>query len=291
MPLREGPPRNFAHGDCMLHWQSVPKDPQHSALRVSMESFVRDFFGKGELMIRELIEDNERLRARVALGDTGDSPGRPASLHEFVDRVAALESDCREVRQLAGNLERESGGFRERLTDLENDHYQLACQHVAANQFYRAATLEEVLRTLRDVLVNFLGIEAFTAYVLDEEQRVLFPIANATGHAVGGEPIVIDGHPTLAALADAGRPWRVGDPDYATATEMMILPLVSGTRLLGAVRLERFLPQKPGFAETDAALLSLVSEYAGIGIECAWTRANAQDRPLGRATVESLVGA
>ncbi len=70
----------------------------------------------------------------------------------------------------------------------------------------------------------------------------------------------------------------------------MFLPLVSGTRLVGAARLEAFLSQKDEFADSDASLLSLISEHAGVGIKTAWIRAHAKEVPLARQAIEELVG-
>ena len=71
---------------------------------------------------------------------------------------------------------------------------------------------------------------------------------------------------------------------------LMQLPLCSGTRLVGLVRIERLLPQKAELGDADGGLLELVSEHAGVGIETAWIRAHAREVPLQRAALERLVG-
>ncbi|TPV93837.1 MAG: GAF domain-containing protein [Myxococcales bacterium FL481] len=240
-------------------------------------------------MIREP-KDEVELRPVSGGPDASDSAWS-TSLRSLADRMLALESDCREVRARASAL-RSAFGHEPRSAPHSGAIGDVAAwRHVAANQFYRAATMRDVLRTLRDVLVNFLGVDRFTAFALDEPMRVLFPVATASDGSPRGVVVEIDRHPPLRAMAAVERAWRAGDPDYAMGPELMMLPLVSGARLLGAVRLERFLAPKRCFAESDAALLALVSEYAGIGLECTWTRSNAQQRPLRRETVERLVGA
>jgi GAF domain-containing protein len=94
-------------------------------------------------------------------------------------------------------------------------------------------------------------------------------------------------------VADAmavGRPWRAGDPMGRSNGALMHLPLYSGTRLVGVIVLERFLPQKSAFADTDYGLLELISGHSGIGIEMAWIRAHADEAPLERQAIEHLVG-
>ena len=94
----------------------------------------------------------------------------------------------------------------------------------------------------------------------------------------------------MAAAMAVGRPWRAGDPMGSGDGALMCLPLYSGTRLQGVIRLESFLPQKSAFADTDYGLLELISGHSGIGIENAWIRAHAVEVPLERQAIEHLVG-
>ena len=81
-----------------------------------------------------------------------------------------------------------------------------------------------------------------------------------------------------------------GDPMGKTDTTLMAVPLYSGTRLIGFIEVENFLPQKSGFVDTDFGLFELISGHSGIGIETAWIRANAEQKPLERQAIEHLVG-
>ncbi len=143
------------------------------------------------------------------------------------------------------------------------------------------------MRTPTEILLNFVGVGGFTLFAVDESRQALFSLATETGAGTDG---------STADLAEAGeagayRPWKQNDPVVAGDGALMRLPLVSGTRLMGLVRIESFLPQKSEFVETDFGLLELVSEHAGIGIENAWVRAHAKDAPLQREALERLVGA
>ena len=94
----------------------------------------------------------------------------------------------------------------------------------------------------------------------------------------------------LAEVLDIGRAWRAGDPRGATDEALMHLPLYSGTRLIGVICVESFLPQKSEFADTDFGLFELISGHSGIGIETAWIRAHAEEAPMERQAIEHLVG-
>ena len=268
------------------------QDGQRRSLQGKTEEFLQEFFQQGEVLVRELIVENERLRAQVGASTEAAPPegvDRETLVNRLMKRVAVLEHECDEIRRLAGNVERESGGYRSRLESLEQEHYNLACMFVAGMQFHSAVTIDEVLRTVTEILLNFVGVGKFTIFGVDEERRVMFPVMRE-----GGDPNELEEASletgALQELATLGRSWKGGDAKFKTGDELMNLPLVGGTRLVGVARLESFLEQKSEFVESDSSLLSLVSEHGGIGIETAWMRAHAKDEPLRREAVEHLVG-
>lgn len=276
------------------------------SLRDQTQAFLHEFFVKGQELIRELIEENERLRTSMAAHASGATAELSPTSAEMVGRlmrqVEALESEAAEIRRIAGTVQTEVG-YRERLQSLEDEHYNLAAMYVASGQFHAAYTVDEVLRTVTEILLNFVGVGAFTLYAVDEPRQVLFPLWREGGELgeLGELPRPSEG-PVAEALG-LGRAWRAGDPMGASdandsrdssgggsAAALMHLPLYSGTRLIGVLRLESFLPQKSAFADTDFGLLELISGHSGIGIEAAWIRAHADDVPLERQAIEHLVG-
>jgi hypothetical protein len=262
------------------------EDSNAPSLQARTQAFLDEFFAQGEELVRDLIAENDRLRA--ALASKGAEPSSDL-ITRLMRQIEELEAECSEIRSLAGSVQRESGDYRTRLDSLEREHYHLASMYVAGNQFHTASSVDEVLRTITEILLNFVGVGCFTVFAMDEERQVLFPLLREGGDlSECGELTLASEAPMAAALEQEG-PWRVGRPLAGTQDTLMHLPLVSGTRIVGVARLERFLPQKKTFAETDFGLLELVSEHAGLGIETAWIRAHAKDMPLGRAALEKLV--
>lgn len=275
------------------------QDPAQGDLEDKTGASLRGFFGRGEMFVRQLIAENERLRSELHAAFP-DRPGlpelTPASVIEgLLGRVADLEREvARGVAAESPRSEAPAKGdaaLRQKLEQLENENYHLASMYVGGRQFHAARTLAEVVQTITEVLLNFVGVGAFTLYVLDEERRVLFPIAREGGDLDGlGEVLCGDDGP-LAAMLQRARPWTRGDPAYADDDAMMYLPLVSIRRTVAVLRLESFLAQKSGFEDNDYSLLSMISEQAGIAIETAWIRAHAKAVSLQRQAVEHLVGA
>ena len=266
-------------------------DSQNPSLQDRTQAFLREFFTKGEELVRELIDENERLR------QGGSLEGAPAATAELVNRLKAqveeLEAECEEIRRLAGLVQTTSGSYRGRLDALEQEHYHLAAMYVTGGQLQRASTVEEVLRTTTEVLLNFIGVGRFTLFAVDERASALFPLHREGALEGEGTPkeIPLPGAGAMAEATSLGHPWRAGSPMKAGDGGLMHLPLVSGTRLVGVIRIESFLPQKAAFGENDFGLLELVSEQSGIAIENAWIRAHAESVPLSRVELEELVPA
>jgi hypothetical protein len=262
------------------------EDSNAPSLQARTQAFLNEFFAQGEELVRDLIAENERLRAVASRDVTEPSTD---IISRLMRQIEDLEAECSEIRRLAGSVQRESGDYRTRLDSLEREHYHLASMYVAGNQFHTAASVDEVLRTLTEILLNFVGVGRFTVFAMDEERQVLFPLIREGADLADCHEFAVPSEGPIAATFEQSGPWRLGRPHGKTDDALMHLPLVSGTRLVGFARIERFLPQKQTFAESDFGLLELVSEHSGLGIETAWIRAHAKDMPLGRAALEKLV--
>jgi hypothetical protein len=273
-------------------------------------------FGRGEVFVRQLIAENDRLRGelRGAFPEREDlpEPNSGSIIEALMSRIAELElerplgdedEEARETEAAPAHAPSfVASDLPQRVEQLEHENYHLASMYVAGLQFHSARTLNEVVQTITEILLNFIGIGAFTLFMVDEERQVLFPVAREGGDIEACLEVAVSeaGTPSgsgsgtvgpITAMIQRARPWTRGDPAYADENAIMYLPLVSSRRLVAVLRLESFLPQKPGFDDNDFSLLSMISEHAGIAIETAWLRAHAKAVALQRQAVEQLVSA
>ncbi len=255
------------------------EDTSGGSLRNKTDAFLKNFFETGEALVRDLIEENERLRSGV--GDS-ESP-------DTVRAAASSEKVVEDLENRVTSLERESGDYQQRLQVLEQEHHNLACMYVSGLEFHRSVRIDDVMQTITEILLNFLGVETFTLFLVDEDRQVLFPAARSCGELEACREIDLARGPQ-SALGGLNRSWRRGDPDYVLGRELMHLPLVSGSRLVGCARLESLLFQKKSFVEADFGLLSLISEHGGVAIETAWVRSHDPNLPMQRRAIEELIG-
>ncbi len=263
-----------------------------SNLKNKTERFLHEFFGKGEVFVRQLIQENERLRRELNSQDPA-SPNNPeiapASVVEhLIVRVNELEQDLK----TRGD---DSSGYpllNSRIEELETENYHLAAMYVACLQFHAGTSMADVLRTATEILLNFIGVGRFTIFMVDEERTALFPVVREGGDVEEVGELPLSGpEARLSPLFRDPRPWSRGDNAYTDERSILYLPMVNGERLMAIIRIESFLAQKSGFVDNDYSLLAMISEHAGIALDSAWHRAHSRDVPLTRLTVEQLVGA
>ncbi len=260
-----------------------------TSLEERTQAFLAEFFNRGQDLVRDLIEENEALKGRLRAVESDEDPAGEL-VKRLRQQIAELRDECEQIRKLAGSVERESGGYRQRLDELEAAHYHLAARQVAAEQLRRAPTIEDVVRATTEILLNLVGVGHFTVFGIDEQRKVLFPLTVEGRDADPNVPeIAIPGEGSLARALAASGPWRQGQPLEEGDGALMHLPLACGPRLVAVVRIESFLPQKQEFTDDDFALLELISEESGTAIEAAWIRAHARDVPFARREIEELL--
>lgn len=287
--------------------------------RERTEAKLAEFFGRGEVFARQLITENERLRQEIADYDgEGNAPVIPAGVvEEMISRVADLERQLAEaeanaakkvddivvqpsqigadpaiVRELEARcvaLTEEVASLGEGMGSLEGENYHLATLYIILQQLHAATALGDVVQTLTEVCLNFIGVGGFSLYVIDEERQLAFPLVRegASIDELEERPLADDG--PLAAIAGLGRPWQGGDPVPHEYGVLMYLPLVSGERLVGVITLEAYLPQKSALTDSDFAVLAMLSEHGGIALEKVWIKAHATEARLTRRAIEALL--
>ena len=273
-------------------------DASGSTLEARTQAFLAEFFNRGQELVRDLIEENEALRSRLSTLEADRVPDADL-VARLRNQVAELEAECERMRSLAGSVERESGGYRKRLEDLELAHYHLAARQVSAEQLRRCRSVEEVVRCTTEILLNLVGVGRFVLYGVDAAQGVLFPLQlEGREHADEADPPDISIGPdappeqagAVAAVTDVpAEVWKPAADMPRTLDERLWVPLLAGGRAMGVVELVRFLPQKKELTDDDLALLELISAESGAAVDAAWTRAHARDVPFSRTGVEALL--
>lgn len=270
-------------------------------MEVRTQAFLAEFFDRGQELVRDLIHENEGLRAQLDGIEAGSNvPGTLVA--QLRQRVSDLEAECERMHRLAGNVEKDAGGYRERLEELELAHYHLAARQVSAEQLRHAVSLEDVVRSTTEILLNLVGVGRFVIHGVDRSQSAtqpaaqpavkLFPLSleGADGQGTTNQTErSLDEAGTIGVAASATTFWQPSSDTPRELTAPMAVPLVSDRVTVGVIELVRFLPQKKEFTDDDFALLELISSESGSALDAAWMRAHAQDVPFSQLGVEALL--
>jgi nitrate/nitrite-specific signal transduction histidine kinase len=208
--------------------------------------------------IRAIYKRMTELDARMAKLESGAraSSGTPPVDAEVLAQVVELEHRLKQ-------LEAENKSLTELASQLQEQNEAISNLYVAKHRLHASFDAAEVMRILRDIMVELVGAKEFAIYLLDPRQKVL---RRVTGGGSGKHPeSVALGEGPLGRVAGAGRPLyaetrgeREPPPDFPLA----VIPLRSESETIGIIAVWRLLPHKSGFTPVDHQLLELVAEHA-----------------------------
>jgi len=236
-----------------------------------------EVFDSGRRLAEELHAENQRLRALVA----GLERGRRAGL----DEAEAGRSD-RPPHGPAAEQGRDPGQLREdelerRLAELEAHHRELLQDYadlerqnsnflslyVASSQIHATLVFDEVLRNIKEILINLVGADVFAVYVFEESSRQ-FRRAAHEGNLDPADEIVPFGDNLVSQVVRSGSfKVEVQEADLPSGQQpMAILPLLIGSEPVGVVVIFRLLVQKEAFDAFDLELFDLLAAHAATAL-------------------------
>ncbi|HEU4403601.1 MAG TPA: GAF domain-containing protein [Candidatus Polarisedimenticolia bacterium] len=234
---------------------------------------LRGMFNKARAFTEELLRENERLRFKVAgltreleqRGGGGGGTGSPA----LQARVLELERERDDLLERFRQVEAMNRDFATRYQEIESQNNQLANLYVASYQLHATLSFPEVIDTVKEILINLIGAEAFAIFWLDERARILKTEASqGMGSALASE--LRFGAGPLAKAAEAGESYYADPLPEADRVDpahpIACIPLKIGERIIGVVAIYRLLAQKDGFLPIDFELFTLLAGHAATAL-------------------------
>jgi hypothetical protein len=264
----------------------TPKPPAAAPapLATSGERHARDLRRVSERLaelVSSLRAEKERLgpqswvAAPTPAPPTATGAGEPADLEK-----RRLAAELAVAREAADHARDERERLRGRLAEMEAENRRLCDDFVAVQQqstelaqrcvalerIHGAASREETLAALQEIVVNVIGseqlaiferrdggLELAQSFGVDPEPLRRVPLGRgAVGRAAATGRLV------LAAREGAREP---GDEEVTAA-----IPLLHGAEVAGVIAIYRLLDHKPGVTEADEALFELLSAHGGVAL-------------------------
>lgn len=235
-------------------------------------AYVRKVRGDTQKYAKELLEENERLRARVVSLDAAVAQRDDELIAARSNLERCLEQRRRLQAQLT-NFEAENRLYVERYVNVERQNANLANLYVASYRLHSTLEREDVLRAIEEIISNLIGCEEFGIFELEPTTGELLLISSC-----GVEPRQLERLPIERGLightARSGETYRAtrNPPCPALPEEQHLtacVPLSLDGRVVGAIGIFRLLEQKQGSLEAiDSELLALLATHAGTALYC-----------------------
>jgi hypothetical protein len=229
-------------------------------------------FRKGAEFTRELLRENERLRAELAaVHDRQESAARSPETwdklrEELLARIHSLEEECTSVRERLDHVERENSAFAQRYIEIEEENNNLANLYVASYQLHSTLDPDEVLKIIVEIAINLIGAEVFGVYLLNEETGELRAVASE-GADVEAFPRIRLGQGMLGKAVAATEATCWDEPHSGDLSQPAVcVPLAVHDRPVGAIVVHGLLQQKRGFTPLDHELFNMLGRHAATAI-------------------------
>jgi len=232
-------------------------------------AFVREVTERTRNYVRELQQENERLRAVLAVSEA-ERTRISGEVAELRHRLETLPRDHFgiDAPQFA-RLEDENRRYAERYVVLEQKNAHLANLYVASYRLHETLSKAEVLAIIQEIVVNLIGCEQHGIFELAADRRSLRLLASMGVDARRCEVIAL-GDDAPSRAIEEGRVWVApGEPVQVPSQPCAVtacVPLRLAGSSTGAVVLYQLLPQKLGVEDVDRELFELLSVHAGMAL-------------------------
>jgi GAF domain-containing protein len=249
-------------------------------LKEKRDAFLHSFFKRGAELSDELVQENRRLRDQITKLETDNAELRTQlasdrAIRDLLKKIDQLEREKQRLLSEVHEHEEITGRITNRFTEIEGELESFANLYVASFQLHGSLRLRTVVRHVKELLQQLVGVRSLAVYFADEEGRRLVPVT-AEGVDLAGLPDVSlhDGAAHDAASALVERTFITGVAHVTEgeigASPAACIPLAIEDRAVGVIVVHSLLAQKPQFVTVDRELFKLLGAHAGAAIIAAY---------------------
>jgi nitrate/nitrite-specific signal transduction histidine kinase len=246
-------------------------------LIAKQKEFLDAFFKKGAELTEELLRENEKLRFRVVQLEEqlAVSPARgtptPPTLKELAERIHHLEEEREQLLHRFSTVEKESQQYEARAHEIEHENNNLASLYVASYQLHSSLELREVLQTVLEILINFVGAKTFGVFFADDDSKTIKAVASEGVELAELAPVPFGAGVIGAAVAagEARLERKIARGVPGKDEPAVCVPLRLSGRVVGAIAVWDFLGQKAELEHVDFEIFNLLGAHAANALEAA----------------------
>jgi hypothetical protein len=253
--------------------RSPESDRPPEDLKKERDAFIEQFFRKGAQFSEELLTENKRLHERIADLEHQNSKLRAhlasdSAIRDLLSKIEDLEREKLDLVNRSSHMEAVTTNYSSRFAEVEDELSNLANLYVATTQIYSGHSVRAVVRTLKELLAQFLGAASYAIYVITDDKRELIAIASE-----GMNRSEIARLP--AREGQVGETFLKGElffernRDTSTGTvesPAAVIPLRLDAFTIGVIAIFATLTQKTEFGRVDTELFKLLGDHAGAAL-------------------------
>ncbi|MDP3276538.1 MAG: GAF domain-containing protein [Deltaproteobacteria bacterium] len=227
------------------------------------------YFENGRQIAGELVSELEAARRRIAELENENARQRmqlksDSAIRELITKIESLETEREELESRTDAVVLRAQSESERAAAIEQELSNLASLYVAALQLHSSFDPREVVATLGQLLLQFLGAGAYVIYAADRDKLVAVLSEGLAQDLV--KSCSIDQGFVGQAVRSA-QPFVVRED--GTNDPLVVVPLRVGDQLVGVVAVFQLLEQKPSLSPFDLELLQMVSSQGAMALAAA----------------------
>jgi hypothetical protein len=253
--------------------RSPPSERPPEDLTKERDAFIEQFFRKGAQFTEDLLSENKRLHDRIAELEAQNSKLRAhlasdTAMRDLLTKIEELEREKLELINRSSHMEAVTSNYTSRFSEVEDELSNLANLYVATTQIYSGHSVRAVLRTLKELLAQFLGAASYAIYIISEDKKELVAVASEGINRAEIARLPANEGP-LGETFLKGELFfeRNGDTSKGTVeSPAAVIPLGLDAYTVGVIAIFATLTQKTEFGRVDSELFKLLGDHAGAAL-------------------------
>jgi cell division septum initiation protein DivIVA len=249
-----------------------------------------DIVRKGRDFTHQVLQENERLRYRIV---QLEQEAQEAARGRNEELLAALQAENERLKEKVAFLEKrfsevkeENQDFAQKYVEIAQQHEGLANLYVASFQLHSTLDPDDVLGSVKDILINLVGADEFIIFVADRRSGELSPVAWEGALGGGQGELAREGGDFLEQVARTGQPYFAPPDDRPAGAPLACVPLTIKGEVVGAITIQSLLVHRPALGAMDMEILNLLAAQAATAVVSSRLYADAE-RKL--KTIESFI--
>jgi len=245
-------------------------------IKEKRDAFLQTFFKRGAQLTEELVGENRRLGDQISALEEENAALKTqlASDKAIRDLLRKIDELERDKSRLLSSMH-DQAEITTRFTEVESELESFANLYVASYQLHSSLRPRTVMRNLKELLMQLVGVRSLGVYFVEDAERRLVPIASEGVDLALLPPIPLSDYTTDDVTATVvERTYLTGVPHVAEgetlASPAACIPLQLEDRAIGAIVVYTLLGHKKRFVTVDRELFKLLGAHAGGALVAAY---------------------